>query len=317
MKVSWLHVSDFHFQGGDPYDRDVVLGALLRAVPKFRARGRQPDLIFATGDIAHSGQENEYRSATAFFDTLLEAAGVEKRHLFVVPGNHDVDQKLGIGLARTLESREQADTYFHLAVSKPHNVWKQREFVRWYNDYFAGIRTFPENSTCGPVESINIRGCKIGILPVNSALFCQGKDDHARLWIGRRCLDDAVEHMNRLDAALKIALLHHPFEWLNDTERSNIKTKLQANVDIILRGHLHETDVEHVAGVTGAALHMAAGAAYQTRKWPNRALYGEAEHGRVRVFPIRYEDQPHEVWTVDPGVFPDEPDHARVFAIPR
>jgi len=25
MSLTWLHVSDFHFKAGDPYDRDVVL----------------------------------------------------------------------------------------------------------------------------------------------------------------------------------------------------------------------------------------------------------------------------------------------------
>ena len=112
MKVSWLHVSDFHFKAGDSYDRDVVLRALVRSVADHRANGRRVDLVFATGDVAHSGKEAEYRAATEFFDALIEAVGVEKRQLFVIPGNHDVDRDLGIGLARTLGSREEADAYF-------------------------------------------------------------------------------------------------------------------------------------------------------------------------------------------------------------
>src|SRR4030088_1828300 len=56
----------------------------------------------------------------------------------------------------------------------------------------------------------------------------------------------------------------------------------------------------------GNALHMAAGAAYQTRKWPNRALYQSFQDGRIEVFPIRYEDKPRPLWTVDPSVFPSE-----------
>ena len=105
MTVSWLHVSDFHFRGGDPYDRDVVLGALVRSVKWFRDnRGRRPDLVFATGDVAYAGKTKEYEVATKFFDDLVAAAGVERRQLFVVPGNHDVDRKMGTGLARTLET---------------------------------------------------------------------------------------------------------------------------------------------------------------------------------------------------------------------
>ena len=73
MKLTWLHISDFHFREGDPYDRDLVLRALVHSVAWFREHGRTPDLIFATGDIAHSGKAAEYAPATVFFDALLGA----------------------------------------------------------------------------------------------------------------------------------------------------------------------------------------------------------------------------------------------------
>ena len=120
MNFTWLHVSDFHIRSGDPYDRDVVLRALTKSVKDFRERGRRPDLIFATGDIAFSGKTAEYELATQFFDDLIEAAGLKRRNLYVIPGNHDVDRSLGVGLARTLASREEADSYFGPAVPKPH-----------------------------------------------------------------------------------------------------------------------------------------------------------------------------------------------------
>ena len=73
MKLTWLHISDFHFREGDPYDRDLVLRALVHSVAWFRGHGRAPELIFATGDIAHSGKAAEYEPATVFFDALLGA----------------------------------------------------------------------------------------------------------------------------------------------------------------------------------------------------------------------------------------------------
>src|SRR5262245_49447403 len=85
MTVTWLHISDFHIREGDPYDRDVVLRALVKSVQAFRDRGRVPDVIFATGDIASKGKAQEYPLATTFFDALLAAAGLERRHLFYHP----------------------------------------------------------------------------------------------------------------------------------------------------------------------------------------------------------------------------------------
>jgi tetratricopeptide (TPR) repeat protein/predicted phosphodiesterase len=320
MPVTWLHVSDFHIREGDPYDRNVVLSALVSSVRRMREKdGPAPDLIFATGDIAFSGKPAEYAMATKFFDDLLDAAGLDRRRLFVIPGNHDVDRKLGLGLARTLDTPELADAYFDPEVPKVHLTQKLGAYVKWHNKYFRHIRKAPTDTTTGPVELVEVQGTRIGILPLNSALFCLGDDDHAKLLIGRRALEPGLDGLRALRADLNVALIHHPLEWLSDIDRSNIRTTLQENVDVVLRGHLHESDVESTITAHGGFLHVAAGAAYQTRKWPNRALYGTFDGTAMKVFPIRYEDKPKEAWVVDPSVFPDDAEagHAHAFGIPR
>jgi tetratricopeptide (TPR) repeat protein/predicted phosphodiesterase len=316
VSVTWLHVSDFHIRSGDPYDRDVVLRALVQSVAEYCARGRNPDLIFATGDVAHAGKPAEYELATKFFDDLLTVAKLDKRHLFVIPGNHDVDRDFGIGLARTLESREHADAYFRPGLPKPHLTFKLRAFLRWHNAYFKDVRTAPDNSTCS-VETIEVNGLRFGLLLINTALFCQDDDDHDKLWVGRRCLGSALEQLKAAGGELNIALMHHPLEWLSTTEGSNIRSALESSIHILLRGHLHETRVETIASMDGQVLHCAAGAAYQSRKWPNRALYTTLDGAQLRINPIRYEDAPREIWTTDPSVFPREPEHAKSFAVPQ
>jgi tetratricopeptide (TPR) repeat protein len=324
MAVCWLHVSDFHFRTGDAYDRDVVLQALVASIRQFRERGdglrRRPDLIFATGDVAHGGKTGEYAPATAFFDALLEAAGVDKRHLFVIPGNHDADRDIGDDLKRTLATGEEADTYFRPGKGKPHITQKQGAFAGWYDGYFDGIRTFTQDSTCGAPEVVEVNGSRLAILPLNSALFSAGREedpDHGKLWLGRRCLDGAVSELDKIGDGLKLALVHHPLDWLHDVERSAIKAALRGAVDGILQGHLHESDVEDVAGVAGGALHMAAGACYQTRRWPNRAFFATFDGSGVSLLPIRYEDSPKPVWTVDPSLFPADANFERRYPIPR
>jgi tetratricopeptide (TPR) repeat protein/predicted phosphodiesterase len=316
MSVTWLHISDLHLRGGDSYDRDVVLRALVASVGKFRESGRRPGLIFTTGDVAHGGRKDEYKLATTFFDALLKTAGLERRHLFVVPGNHDVDRHLCHGLARTLKS-DEAHLYFSPTLPKPQLTQKQGAFLRWYNEYFKGIRNLPDNSTCAPVEAVEIEGCRVGVLCLNSALFCQDDSDHEKLWIGRRCLEPAIESLQALNANLRVALVHHPLDWLSGHERSNIRTSLETSIDVLLRGHLHETEAQEVVSGRGNLLHVAAGAAYQTCDWPNRALYATFEDRHLTIFPIRYEDSPRELWMVDPTVFPEAPGYEGRFPLGR
>jgi predicted phosphodiesterase len=311
LALNWLHLSDFHIRAGESYDRDVVLRALVASVGRYREEGRCPNVVFATGDIAFSGKAEEYARATVFFDELLVAAGLERRDLFVVAGNHDVDRGLGVGLARTLMSREEADAYFAPDAPRPHLTQKQAAFLGWYSEFFSGIRDCP-SSTCGPVEVVDVAGVRVGVLPINSALFCHDDNDHAKLFVGRRSLEEAGDLAGD-DVSLRVALIHHPLEWLSDVERANIRAKLTDSVDVVLRGHLHETDVEQVVSPHGRVLHLAAGATYQTRGWPNRALYVTVEGSSLRVFPIRYEDSPVEIWTADPSVFPQIEDHTGLF----
>jgi hypothetical protein len=89
------------------------------------------------------------------------------------------------------------------------------------------------------------------------------------------------------------------------------------NVDIILQGHLHETGIENVIRVSDSAYYLSAGATYQTRKWPNCSTFITIEKGLIRLFPIRYEDKPNEVWTIDPSLFPFEPNNEKSFPIKR
>ncbi|MDA0159166.1 tetratricopeptide repeat protein [Solirubrobacter ginsenosidimutans] len=309
VALTWLHLSDFHVRQGDGYDRDVVLDALVRSVGDLYERGRRPDVVFATGDVGFSGKAGEYAIASAFFEALLGAVRLDRSRLFVIAGNHDVDRGLGVGLARSLASREEADAYFEPSAPRPHLTQKQGAFEAWYRDFFDGVRDVPVSS-CGPVELVEAGGVRLGVLAINSALFCQGDDDHAKLWVGRRPLERALRDLQALGADVRVALIHHPLDWLADGERANVRSLLADGVDVVLRGHLHETDVEQVTSPQGGLVHLVAGAAYQTRRWPNRAMYVTAENGSLEVFPIRFEDSPRPVWTVDPSVFPDAPDYS-------
>lgn len=315
MAVTWLHVSDFHLRDNGPYNQEVILRALVLSVKRFREEeGRTPDIIFATGDIAQQGKATEYESATKFFDDLLDAAGLNRDRLFIVPGNHDVDRKAGRFLLRTFDTKEDADEYFDPDTPIPHLTQKLHAFSEWYNGYFKTIRSFPTNTTCSPLEIVTINNCRLAVLPLNSALFCIDDHDYKKLFIGRRCLDGVKRQLAAAD--LTIALIHHPLDWLSPIERENIKAALGESVDLLLQGHYHETAMEGIVSANEGYLKLAAGASYQRRNWPNTAMYGTFNCNQITIFPIRYEDAPREFWTLDTSVFPS-PQYVGKFFIQR
>lgn len=299
----WLHISDFHFKGGDAYDRDVVLGSLVKSLPDLFSRFGSPDAIIVSGDIANSGKKTEYDAATAVFDEILAVAGLSKERFFVVPGNHDVDRAEGVGLARTLNSVEESDAYFKTGSSLLHVSSRMQAFGLWYDDYFSGIRSFPRGKTYS-TEFFESNSCKVSISLFNSATFCFDDTDNGKLFIGRRSADGACQEVSGSKFDVSLAVMHHPLNWLHHSESIQIKSLLRDSFDCLLTGHMHENEIENVAGSSGDILHLCAGATYQTSKWPNTALICSAENGQVVVTPIRYTSGPRPVWALDTSLFP-------------
>jgi predicted phosphodiesterase len=305
--LRWLHISDFHLREAVPYDRDVVLKALLTSIPSLVARYGKLDLVFATGDIAYSGLRGEYNHASLFFESLLDAVELTRERLFVIPGNHDVDRRAGKGLARTMATREEADEYFAAPEDLLHVSLRQTEFSKWFDTFFDGVRTFPRDTTCAPPDTIAVNGVSTSVLRINSATFAYDEHDHGKLLIGRPCLDRQLEQLQKPKRDLTVALMHHPLSWLSSLEATNIRTALRASADIILSGHLHENQAEHVATTTDNVLLLAAGATYQSRRYPNTALICTYDAGAVTVAPIIYSDSPREAWIPDASLFANEP----------
>ena len=321
MALTWLHVSDFHLSTKESYDSNVVFKALVESVKWYREKTEwKPDLIFATGDIAGKGdvaifQGGEAAPATKYFQLLLDAAGLKRDRLFIVPGNHDVERKKGIGLLRTLETEEEIDEYFK--DSPKYHFHKLAAFALWYEGFYKYIpipRFFPDETTCELIPC-EINGLRLELLLMNSTLFCKdASTDNGKLCIGRYCIDQLINQLanNRLKRDLALALVHHPLECLNfKYERFEIKKSLESEIDVLLQGHFHQPMLEH-----GEILQLTAGAAYYSYGEEKKALYGRFDGSRVTVFPIRYQEKGSpKVWTVDTSLFPRDKDFIKSFPV--
>jgi hypothetical protein len=95
---SWVHLSDLHFGAGSTgyrFDHKRVMRAIVRDL-----QNNTPgplgviDRLFVTGDIAFSGNPDEYEEATKWFIRAAQAATIGLHQIRLVPGNHDVDRQV-------------------------------------------------------------------------------------------------------------------------------------------------------------------------------------------------------------------------------
>lgn len=315
--VRWLHLSDIHFGVGDGYEHGVVLDALLNA---FRdgglLAGRRPDVVFCTGDIAQSGKPSEYQAASRFFDDLSSVTGVPTSRVFLVPGNHDLDRSTVSKLIPlSIADRESADTFFGPGGEEVRAFIFKR---------FAAFAAFHEQraevalSAGRPYlqTSVRVGDEVIGVVGLNSAWLAHDEHGQGKLVMGERLVRQALAELSNAGAepTLRVAMFHHPLDWLADFERDAVKSVLVEECDVILHGHLHAQRPEVVRGPEGSAAVLAAGAAYQGRKWPMAALLVELDAEELRVEAITFRESGKGLWMRDEILAPRE---GGVFRIPR
>jgi len=194
----FYHFSDLHFRVKDEFDRKVVLNALWSDVRDQMKFGHVPDFVAVTGDIAFSGQVDEYKRAEEeFFIPLLDITNLQRCDLFIIPGNHDVDlsilKDLNASRISSLQDRDQVNDF----------ISQSRTLAR-YLAPFEAYHSFV-SKLCGLNDSINISYCRfvdrkvprVAIIGLNTA-WTSGYDlpqrnptEQGGLIVGERQILDA------------------------------------------------------------------------------------------------------------------------------
>ena len=107
MKIAIIHLSDFHIKDGDRIINQKIDGFLsglnvLKDIYEYA--------IIFSGDLAYSGQINEYKNARRLFSRLINGIKIKNENryvnLFMVPGNHD------LSLSETARDRKYIQSYY-------------------------------------------------------------------------------------------------------------------------------------------------------------------------------------------------------------
>lgn len=263
MTAIFVHLSDIHFgqeKGGQVVINDDAKARLIddAAAEVAKLAGGRAAGILVTGDIAYSGQKEEYRVAAEFLDALAGAIGCKKTDVQVVPGNHDID-RAEISLA----------VDWMLGEIKANGEAKLDAFLASDNDRealyrrFNAYRPFAEGYDC-PLDgngglagdrSIELApGRVLRFIGLNSALICAKRDDEGTLLLGAR-----QRVLPKTDGEELVVLAHHPLPWLQDSE--DARRYVRARARVFISGHEHDPSVRLDAVREGCDLLMLAAGA--------------------------------------------------------
>ena len=242
MKSLIIHLSDAHLKD-KTYIEEKIINAQIQALNAIDSFDKC--FIVFSGDLAYSGQENEYKKASLYLGKLWKKISDKYQSTYpvntlVVPGNHDVD------FNREKRNRSDIAQLLSSSVSESIIVDELKKFSNFY-DYVEKYHCFQYNRLID-VKTYDMFGKKIQINLVNSEMFSTCNDEFGDDDKGLHMLPE--EEINKLsrkqDVDLVITVSHRGPEWFNWEASNNLKKQLYANTDLFLYGHEHVDDLSCV-----------------------------------------------------------------------
>ena len=273
-KISWLHLSDFHFRaGGDNFSQDVSCDALARDIPSRLSDEFPLQFIVVTGDIAFSGQFGEYELALGFFTSLLDDLGLGADRLCVVPGNHDVDRNcqsyMYDGVRSRLTNQRDVDDFLGLESERMQLMTRQSAFREFRERLMVDGQVSETVEGLARVRKYDLSGFRVCVLELNSAWLSGDKDRQGNLLVGERQVIGALRLAESYKPHLTVALTHHPMDWLAEFDRMACSNRIVPQVDVFHSGHLHSHQAFILLAPGAQCLHSAAGSSHETRHYRN------------------------------------------------
>jgi 3',5'-cyclic AMP phosphodiesterase CpdA len=277
-ELTILHVSDpqfgkHHIFGGNgltPADQahDTLFARLHRDLAQLaQAAGRpvRPDLMVVTGDLAEWGLASEFTQVTAFLGALAEAAEIPRKHVAIVPGNHDISRKACAAYFADAEADE---------VEPVAPYWpKWRHYAKAFADFYADVpgATFTPDQ---PWTLFEMADLHVVVAGLNSTIAESHRDEDHYGWTGEHQLQWFATRLARYQARgwLRIAAVHHNAirgavlddENLRDADDLDRVLGQPKLASLLLHGHTHDGQLHYlpsglaVASTGSAAVHAAA-----------------------------------------------------------
>jgi WD40 repeat protein/3',5'-cyclic AMP phosphodiesterase CpdA len=251
-QLTILHLSDtqfgkHHLFGGNGLteadrDRDSLFGRLHDDLDDLRGRwDLRPDLVVVTGDLAEWGLRSEFQQVARFLALLSESTEVPRRHIAVVPGNHDINRKACEAYFREQESDEREP----VAPYWP----KWRQFVATFKDFYADVSgvTFTPDE---PWTLFEMPDLGVVVAGLNATMAESHRDEDHYGSVGEHQLRWFADRLRgyRERGWFRLAAVHHNvvrgavdddenLRDADDLDRILGTTKL---VNLLLHGHTHD-----------------------------------------------------------------------------
>lgn len=257
-KIGILHLSDIHISQKNKDTITRLLTLLQKDITLIQQeKCIDIKMVCISGDLIDSGDNADVELEIAFdffLQPLMDMLGLKEDNIFLVPGNHEVKRNsivdyIETGLESTLVSENKIDEF--LSSIDDHSLERILYFEKDFAHLFGGNPVWENSLTRAYV--VNAGPLTIGISCVNSAWRSTGigSAEKRKMIVGRKQIIDSFEKIKSTD--IKLCIVHHPFDWLVDDDKVAVE-KCINQFDIVLNGHIHESETKTYTSFNGQTL---------------------------------------------------------------
>ena len=247
-----IHLTDFHLNPKNRKDwKNYVKETMLEKL-KLLHEGNPISLIAFTGDMIDQGGKHYSSCEEAFnlfkrevLNEILNELDLTIDRFLITPGNHDIQRSkdelpIELGYQKYFSiDYGNVSKFMDEVMSKNKFIGVERmiNFVNFEKELYQSVPmasiSFFESSF-----RIKVEGITLGISCFNSVWRSYGDKDKGLLLLGEEQIVRSQRHIS--DCEIKVALVHHPLDWLSSQEQKTISDHLNKDYNVLLTGHVHE-----------------------------------------------------------------------------
>lgn len=262
-----LQISDIHWLAIPNVmdDYNLMRREFLDDIESFCENGKGKfDHLLICGDIAFSGEKEQYSKAKTYIDNICTKIKLKKSEVYVVPGNHDKQRNAGKPALRNLIQSGLAcessnDDMFYDLMNKDVDMFRSLfEPFKNYRDFSAGYDSVEmmmdkcierkeidadNDHTCWEsIISDNLDGYQVHLYGFNTSLTCdqndwddwESKRNGHKMFLPKFAYNDLHKKKGK---HIYISMMHHPTKYL--ANGSKIEEKFDKFFQLQFYGHVH------------------------------------------------------------------------------
>ncbi len=242
MTAVILHLSDIHI---DKISDPILARSKMIASCIYRfLTSASHVFIIVSGDVAFSGEDNQYILAKKFLDKIKSIIQEEKFipvSFIIVPGNHDCDFKLDTGtrkvLVNSITGQDSPPDIDDSIIDSCTAI--QKSFFDFRKKIENNEAVIDDNDKLWRSSHFSINGKTIGFESLNISWVSnlQEKEGHLFFPIDRYTGKEEKSY------DLRLLIIHHPLNWFGQRIYHKFKLFIRRLADIVISGHEHQGTV--------------------------------------------------------------------------